>query len=133
MLLDEGLLHGHCVTVTGTTLRENVKDLPGLRSQEIVRPISNPLKATSHIQILKGNLAPEGAVAKITGKEGLRFSGPASVFDSEEEMLKALEDGKIQKGAVVVTRYEGSKGAARACPKCSHPRLRSLARGLAKK
>ena len=111
MLLDEGLLHGDCVTVTGKTLRENVKDLAGLRpGQGIVRPISNPLKATSHIQILKGNLAPQGAVAKITGKEGLRFSGPAKVFDSEEAMLKALEDGEIAKGDVIVIRYEGPKG-----------------------
>jgi dihydroxy-acid dehydratase len=111
MLLAEGMLNGDCVTVTGKTLRENVADLPGLRSgQEIVRPVSNPLKATSHIQILKGNLAPEGAVAKITGKEGLRFSGPANVFDSEEDMLKALEAGKISKGEVIVIRYEGPKG-----------------------
>ena len=111
LLLDEGLLHGDCVTVTGKTLRENVKDLAGLRpGQGIVRPISNPLKATSHIQILKGNLAPQGAVAKITGKEGLRFSGPAKVFDSEEATLKALEDGEIAKGDVIVIRYEGPKG-----------------------
>jgi dihydroxy-acid dehydratase len=111
MLLAEGMLNGDCVTVTGKTLRENVADLPGLRSgQEIVRPVSNPLKATSHIQILKGNLAPEGAVAKITGKEGLKFSGPANVFDSEEDMLKALEAGKISKGEVIVIRYEGPKG-----------------------
>ena len=110
-LLEERMLHGDCLTVTGKTLAENVKDLPGLRAgQEIVRPISNPLKATSHIQILKGNLAPEGAVAKITGKEGLRFTGPANVFDSEEAMLKALEDGKIAKGEVIVIRYEGPKG-----------------------
>ncbi len=110
-LLEERMLHGDCLTVTGKTLAENVKDLPGLRAgQQIVRPISNPLKATSHIQILKGNLAPEGAVAKITGKEGLRFTGPANVFDSEEAMLRALEDGKIAKGEVIVIRYEGPKG-----------------------
>ena len=111
MLLAERLLHGDCLTVTGKTLRENVADLSDLRAgQQIVRPISNPLKATSHIQILKGNLAPEGAVAKITGKEGLRFSGPANVFDSEEDMLKALEQGRIAKGDVIVIRYEGPKG-----------------------
>ena len=111
MLLDAALLHGDCVTVTGKTLSENVKDLPGLQSgQKIVRPLSNPLKASSHLQILRGNLAPEGAVAKITGKEGLKFSGPANVFDAEEAMLKALEEGKIQKGDVVVIRYEGPKG-----------------------
>jgi dihydroxy-acid dehydratase len=111
MLIEEGLLHGDCLTVTGKTLRANVSDLPGLRSgQEIVRPISNPLKATSHLQILRGNLAPEGAVAKITGKEGLKFSGPANVFDSEEDMLRALEEGDISKGEVIVIRYEGPKG-----------------------
>jgi dihydroxy-acid dehydratase len=110
-LLEAGLLHGDCLTVTGKTLAENVKDLPGLSAgQEIVRTVSNPLKATSHLQILKGNLAPEGAVAKITGKEGLRFTGPANVFDSEEAMLKALEDGRIAKGEVIVIRYEGPKG-----------------------
>jgi len=111
MLLDEGMLHGECMTVTGLTLRENLQELPGLKAgQPIVRPIKNPLKPTSHLQILKGNLAPEGAVAKITGKEGLSFSGPANVFDSEEEMLKALEEGKIKKGDVIVIRYEGPKG-----------------------
>lgn len=111
MLLEEGLLHGDCLTVTGKSLADNVKDLPSLKSgQKIVRPVSNPLKATSHLQILKGNLAPDGAVAKITGKEGLRFSGPANVFDSEEEMLSALEAGHISKGEVIVIRYEGPKG-----------------------
>ncbi len=111
MLLDAKLLHGDCQTVTGKTLRENVQGLPGLApNQEIVRPLSSPLKRTGHIQILKGNLAPEGAVAKITGKEGLRFDGPANVFNSEEEMLNALERGEIKKGEVIVIRYEGPKG-----------------------
>lgn len=111
MLLDEGLLNGECMTVTGKTLRENVQDVPGLISgQEIVQPRSRPLKATGHIQILKGSLAPEGAVAKITGKEGLRFSGPAKVYDSEEDMLHALECSEIKKGDVIVIRYEGPKG-----------------------
>jgi len=111
LLLKEGLLHGDCLTVTGKSLRENVIKLPGLKvGQEIVSPVSAPLKSSSHIRILKGNLAPEGAVAKITGKEGLRFSGPARVFDSEEDMLGALEHGQIQKGDVVVIRYEGPKG-----------------------
>jgi dihydroxy-acid dehydratase len=111
MLLDEGLMNGDCMTVTGETLRENIKELPGLASgQQIVKPVSDPLKATGHIQILKGNLAPEGAVAKITGKEGVRFSGPAKVFDSEEEMLCALENKGIEKGDVIVIRYEGPKG-----------------------
>ncbi|MGF1573887.1 MAG: dihydroxy-acid dehydratase [Sumerlaeia bacterium] len=110
-LLEEGLLHGDCLTVTGKTVAENLKDLrPLLEGQEIVRPLSNPLKKTGHLQILKGNLAPEGSVAKITGKEGLRFEGPARVFNSEEEMIAAFEDKKIQKGDVIVIRYEGPKG-----------------------
>src|SRR5580704_17998083 len=132
MLLEAGLLHGDCVTVTGKTVRENVKDLPGLRAgQEIVRPVSNPLKATSHLQILKGNLAPEGAVAKITGKEGLRFSGPANVFDSEELMLKALEEGKIAKGQVLVIRYEGPKGGP-GMPEMLTPTSAIMGAGLGK-
>ena len=111
LLLEEGLIDGDCLTVTGKTIRENVKDLPGLAAgQKIVRPVREPLKSTGHIQILKGNLAPEGAVAKITGKEGMRFSGPAKVFNSEEEMLLALEKKQIAKGDVVVIRYEGPKG-----------------------
>src|SRR6202046_5592937 len=132
MLLEAGLLHGDCMTVTGKTLAENVKDLPGLKAgQEIVRPVSNPLKATSHLQILKGNLAPEGAVAKITGKEGLRFSGPANVFDSEELMLKALEDGKIAKGQVLVIRYEGPKGGP-GMPEMLTPTSAIMGAGLGK-
>lgn len=110
-LLAEGLLNGTCRTVTGQTLAENLESLPDLAAdQEILRPMSNPIKATGHIQILKGNLAPEGAVAKITGKEGTRFTGPARVFDSEEEMLAALEQGRIRKGDVVIIRFEGPQG-----------------------
>jgi dihydroxy-acid dehydratase len=111
LLLAAGLLHGDCLTVTGHTLAENLADLPGLaEGQEIIRPLHNPIKTTGHIQILRGNLAPDGAVAKITGKEGERFSGPARVFDSEEGMLAALEQQQIQKGDVVVIRYEGPQG-----------------------
>jgi dihydroxy-acid dehydratase len=111
LLLDAGLMDGDCLTVTGKTLAENVADLPGLsEGQEIVHPLENPIKASGHIQILRGNLAPEGAVAKITGKEGLVFSGPAKVYDSEEEMLTALEQKKIVRGDVVVIRFEGPKG-----------------------
>jgi dihydroxy-acid dehydratase len=111
LLLEAGLIDGDCLTVTGRTVRENLQDLPGLTAgQQIVRPLTNPLKATGHLQILKGNLAPQGAVAKITGKEGLRFTGPAKVFDSEEAMLRALEQRLIVKGDVVVIRYEGPKG-----------------------
>ena len=111
MLLEEGLLHGDCLTVTGKTVAENLKDLPGLKEgQDIIRPLSNPIKETGHIRILRGTFAPEGAVAKITGKEGRVFEGPARVYDSEEDMLKALEDKKIQKGDVIIIRYEGPKG-----------------------
>ena len=110
-LLEKGFLNGECRTVTGKTLAENLAPLPGLKQgQTIVRTIDNPIKATGHIRIMRGNLAPEGAVAKITGKEGLRFSGPARVFDSEELMLSALEQGNIKKGDVVIIRYEGPKG-----------------------
>ena len=132
LLLEHNLLHGDCLTVTGQTLRENLKDLPGLSpNQPIVRPLSNPLKASSHLQILKGNLAPEGAVAKITGKEGLRFSGPAKVFDSEEDMLHSLERGEIQKGDVVVIRYEGPKGGP-GMPEMLTPTSAIMGAGLGK-
>jgi len=111
MLLDEKLLDGECVTVTGRTLSENLRNVPKLHpDQKVVHPVSAPLKATGHIQILRGNLAPEGSVAKITGKEGSRFSGEARVYDSEEAMLSSLERGGIEKGNVVVIRYEGPKG-----------------------
>jgi dihydroxy-acid dehydratase len=110
-LLAAGLLHGDCMTVTGRTLAENLRDLPGLSDgQQVVRPLEHPIKPTGHIQILRGNLAPGGAVAKITGMEGLAFKGPARVFDGEEDMLTALEEGWIGKGDVVVIRYEGPKG-----------------------
>lgn len=111
MLLAEGLMDGSCMTVTGKTLAENLESLPGLKEgQKIIRPLNNPLKKTGHIQILRGNLASEGAVAKITGKEGLVFTGPARCYDGEEAMLKALEEGKIKKGDVIIIRYEGPKG-----------------------
>ena len=111
MLLERGVLDGNCLTVTGKTLAENVADLPALApDQKMIRPWDDPIKETGHIQILRGSLSPEGAVAKITGKEGLSFSGPAKVFDSEEDMLHALEQGEIKKGMVVVIRYEGPKG-----------------------
>jgi dihydroxy-acid dehydratase len=132
MLLEEGLLHGDCLTVTTRTLRENVSELPGLSAgQQIVRPLSDPLKRTGHIQILKGNLAPEGAVAKITGKEGLRFSGTAKVYDSEEEMLHALERRQIDKGDVIVIRYEGPKGGP-GMPEMLTPTSAIMGAGLGK-
>ncbi|RMF39445.1 MAG: dihydroxy-acid dehydratase [Planctomycetota bacterium] len=110
-LLEKGYLQGDAMTVTGRTLADNLKDLPGLKEgQTVVHRIEDPIKPTGHLQILRGNLAPEGAVAKITGKEGLRFAGPARCFDSEEEMLRALEEKRIQKGDVIIIRYEGPKG-----------------------
>ena len=111
MLLDEGLLHGDCLTVTGRTLRQNLRGVrryPG--GQKIVRPVKKPIKGSAHIVILKGNLASEGAVAKITGKEGTSFTGRAMVFNSEEQSLKAILGGRVKKGHVVVVRYEGPKG-----------------------
>ena len=111
ILLGQGVLNGDCLTVTGKTLAENLADVePLAKGQTVIRPYDDPIKKTGHIRILYGNLAKDGAVAKITGKEGLTFSGPAKVYDSEEEMLKALEDKKIGKGDVVVIRYEGPKG-----------------------
>ena len=110
-LLDNDMIDGSCMTVTGKTIAENLADLPGLKDgQEVLMPLSNPIQENGHIQILKGNLAPGGSVAKITGKEGLRFSGPANVFDCEEDMLAALEQNQINKGDVVIIRYEGPAG-----------------------
>ncbi|HTM03785.1 MAG TPA: dihydroxy-acid dehydratase [Vicinamibacterales bacterium] len=110
-LLQRGYLHGDVMTVTGKTLEENLKDLPALASgQQIVQTIENPVLPRGHIRILTGNLAPQGSVAKITGKEGERFAGEAKVYDSEEAMLAGLENGEIKKGHVVVIRYEGPKG-----------------------
>ncbi len=111
MLLDAGLLHGHCLTVTGHSLADNLADVrPYPEGQRIIAPLQQPLKRESHLRILHGNLAPEGAVAKITGKEGTRFSGPARVFESEEEAQARINDGTVQAGDVVVIRYEGPRG-----------------------
>ena len=110
-LLDAGLLHGDCLTVTGKTLAENLRDVaPYPESQRIIRPLSNPIKKDSHLVVLYGNLAPTGAVAKITGHEGLRFEGTARCFHGEEAAMTAIMDGRIQKGDVVVVRYEGPRG-----------------------
>jgi dihydroxy-acid dehydratase len=108
----EGLIHGGCMTVTGKTVAENLANSSGLQEgQEIIRPLSNPIKASGHIQILHGNLAPEGAVAKITGKEGERFEGKARVYDSEQALNEGIAKQEIQPGDVVVIRYCGPKGA----------------------
>jgi dihydroxy-acid dehydratase len=110
-LLDAGLLHGGCLTVTGKTLRDDLEGVqPYPAGQTIIQPLSNPIKKDSHLVILYGNLSPAGGVAKITGKEGLRFEGRARVFNSEEQALKKILDGSIKKGDVVVIRYEGPKG-----------------------
>jgi dihydroxy-acid dehydratase len=110
-LLDAGLLHGDCLTVTGQTLAENLADVaPYPIDQQIIAPLDAPRKADSHLRVLKGNLAPEGAVAKITGKEGTRFSGTARVFGSEEEAQARILDGTVTAGDVVVIRYEGPRG-----------------------
>jgi len=110
-LLSEGMLNGDCMTVTGHTVAENLEQLPDLSDgQQVFHSLADPIKETGHIRILKGNFAPGGSVAKITGKEGRQFSGPARVFDGEEAMLKSLEEGGIQKGDVIIIRYEGPKG-----------------------
>jgi len=111
MLIDEGLMHGDCLTVTGRTMAENLKDAPSYPpGQDVVRGFDNPIKKDSHLVVLYGNLAPTGAVAKISGKEGLQFTGKAIVFESEEKALKAILDGTVKKGHVIVIRYEGPKG-----------------------
>ncbi len=111
MLLDAKLLHGDCLTVTGKTLAQNLaKVKPYPKSQDIIHAINDPIKKDSHLVILKGNLAPEGSVAKISGKEGLKFTGKAKVFASEEQALKKILDGSIKKGDVIVVRYEGPIG-----------------------
>jgi dihydroxy-acid dehydratase len=111
LMLEAGLLDGSCLTVTGRTLSENAEQAAALSpGQRIVAPVSSPLKPEGHIRILRGNLAPEGAVAKITGKEGLRFSGPARVFDREEDAMDSLARGMVKAGDVMVLRYEGPKG-----------------------
>jgi dihydroxy-acid dehydratase len=110
-LLDAGLLHGDCMTVTGKTMAENLADVkPYPTDQDIVRPLDNPIKKDSHLVILYGNLAPTGAVAKISGKEGLHFSGNARVFESEEAALDAILDGTVIKNDVIVIRHEGPVG-----------------------
>jgi len=131
-LLGEGLLDGNCLTVTGRTVAENLKDAAGFEpGQPIVRPLEDPIHPTGHIQILRGNLAPDGAVAKITGKEGVAFSGRANVFDSEEAMLTGLEKGQIVKGDVVVIRYEGPTGGP-GMPEMLTPTSAIMGAGLGK-
>ena len=111
MLLDAGMLHGDCLTVTGKTVSENLRDVkPYSKEQKIIMPLNNPIKKDSHLRILRGNLAPEGSVAKITGKEGLTFQGKAKTFSCEEDALQAILKDKIIEGDIIIIRYEGPKG-----------------------
>jgi dihydroxy-acid dehydratase len=131
-LLEKGMLDGDCMTCTGKTIAENLASLPGLKAgQDVIHTIEKPIKATGHIQILRGNLAPTGAVAKITGKEGEKFSGPAKVYDAEEDMLHALERKEIVKGDVVIIRYEGPKGGP-GMPEMLTPTSAIMGAGLGK-
>ena len=131
-LLEKDFIDGDCLTVTGKTIAENLVALPGLKAgQDVFMPLERPIKPSGHIQILRGNLAPGGSVAKITGKEGLRFSGPARVYDCEEDMLKGLERGEIKKGDVVIIRYEGPKGGP-GMPEMLTPTSAIMGAGLGK-
>jgi dihydroxy-acid dehydratase len=131
-LLANGLLDGSCLTCTGKTVAENLEPLPGLtQGQPIIQPLEKPIKSSGHIQILRGNLAPDGAVAKITGKEGFIFSGTARCFDGEEAMLRGLEQGEIKKGDVIIIRYEGPKGGP-GMPEMLTPTSAIMGAGLGK-
>ena len=132
-LLDNGLLHGKCLTVTGKTLADNLKDIPSLdfSKQDIIYPLDKPIKSTGHLQILYGNLAGGGSVAKISGKEGERFEGPARVFDGEHELIAGINSGKIRPGDVVVIRYVGPKGAP-GMPEMLKPTSALIGAGLGK-
>ena len=132
-LLREGLLHGSCLTVTGKTLRENLVDVPDLdfKSQDIIHPVEDPVKKTGHLQILYGNLAEGGSVAKITGKEGERFEGPARVFDGEQQLIAGIQSGRVKKGDVVVIRYVGPKGGP-GMPEMLKPTSAIIGAGLGK-
>ncbi|UJH67488.1 dihydroxy-acid dehydratase [Allomuricauda sp. SCSIO 65647] len=131
-MLEEGMLHGDCLTVTGKTLAENLEEAPDLsENQDVVRKVDNPIKKTGHLRILYGNLAEKGSVAKITGKEGLHFSGPAKVFDGEFEANDGIKNGKVKKGDVVVIRYEGPKGGP-GMPEMLKPTAAIMGAGLGK-
>ena len=132
-LLSKGMLHGNCITVTGKTLAENLKNITDIdfEDQNIIRPIETPIKTTGHLQILYGNLAEKGSVAKITGKEGEKFTGPARVFDGEKELIQGIEDKKIIPGDVVVIRYVGPKGGP-GMPEMLKPTSALIGAGLGK-
>lgn len=132
-LFSKGMLHGDCITVTGKTLAENLENVDEIdfENQNIIRPLENPIKKTGHLQILYGNLATKGSVAKITGKEGEKFTGPAKVFDGEKELIKGIENKKIQAGDVVVIRYVGPKGGP-GMPEMLKPTSAIIGAGLGK-
>ena len=131
-MLDNNMLHGDCITVTGKTLSENMADVPSLKDgQKVIRTLDNPIKETGHIRILFGNLAADGAVAKITGKEGLSFEGPARVYDGEFAANAGIKSGEVQKGEVVVIRYEGPKGGP-GMPEMLKPTAAIMGAGLGK-
>jgi dihydroxy-acid dehydratase len=132
-LLEKGLLHGDCMTVTGKTVTENLNDVKAIdfNSQKIIYPLETPLKATGHLQILYGNLAVKGSVAKISGKEGERFEGPARVFNGEKDLVAGIANGRVKKGDVVVIRYEGPKGAP-GMPEMLKPTSAIMGAGLGK-
>ena len=131
-MLEHDMLHGDCLTVTGKTLAENLASVPSLKeNQDLFKPLDNPIKATGHIRILKGNLATGGSVAKITGKEGLRFVGPARVFNGEYDANDGIRSGKVKKGDVVVIRYEGPKGGP-GMPEMLKPTAAIMGAGLGK-
>ena len=131
-MLDNGMLHGDCMTVTGKTIAENLKDVPGLKEgQKVIHSFDDPIKETGHLRILYGNLAPTGAVAKITGKEGLLFEGPARVFESEFEANRGIGEGRVKAGDVVVIRYEGPKGGP-GMPEMLKPTSAIMGAGLGK-
>ena len=131
-MLDNNMLHGDCLTVTGKTLAENMADVPSLKEgQKVIRPLDNPIKETGHIRILFGNLAVDGSVAKITGKEGLSFEGPARVYDGEFAANAGVKAGEVQKGEVVVIRYEGPKGGP-GMPEMLKPTAAIMGAGLGK-
>ncbi|MEN9950148.1 MAG: dihydroxy-acid dehydratase, partial [Bacteroidota bacterium] len=132
-LLKKGFIHGDCITVTGKTVAENLEGVPELEfdNQQIIKPLENPLKTTGHLQILYGNIATGGSVAKISGKEGERFSGPARVFNGEKELIEGISSGRVQKGDVVVIRYVGPKGAP-GMPEMLKPTSAIIGAGLGK-
>jgi dihydroxy-acid dehydratase len=132
-LLDKGLIHGDCMTVTGKTVAENLKEIPAIEfeKQKIILPIEQPIKATGHLQILYGNIAEGGSVAKISGKEGEKFVGPARVFNGEKELIHGISSGRVKKGDVVVIRYVGPKGAP-GMPEMLKPTSAIIGAGLGK-